>query len=208
MQYKAVIFDLDGTLYKKRGLKLRMALKDPFHLGLMLSERRARKTLAGRSFQVAAGPASEAIAPAQEALLQEMAKLSAKPYEEVKRWYMHTYMPNMVDILSLHYQADPKVLAFLSELRSQGAKIAVMSDYGFVEDKLEAIGLDSDCFDLITDAASEGGFKPCPQAFLSVAHKLGVDPASILVVGDRESTDGAGARSAGMSFLRVLHFDG
>ena len=46
---RAVIFDLDGTLYDSAGLHRRVALKELSRLSLirLLKERRTRKSLAG-----------------------------------------------------------------------------------------------------------------------------------------------------------------
>ena len=43
-----------------------------------------------------------------------------------------------------------------------------------------------------------GALKPHPAAFLEAARKLGVDPAGVLHIGDREDCDIAGALAAGM----------
>lgn len=201
MEYTAAIFDLDGTLYKKKGLKLRMALKDPFHLNYMLAERKARKKLAGiympwESF-------TDAYPPALITLLEEISHSVHRPMEQVKDWYFNHYLRNMVEIIGRKYKLDETAAQMLLKLRSEGTKIALMSDYGAVAEKLEALGLDPILFNLITDAATEGGFKPCRESFLSVAQRLGTSPEEILVIGDREDTDGAGARAAGMSFLKL-----
>ena len=45
---KAVIFDLDGTLYNKKGLPLRLIAADVPHMFMLGNERKARKELMGR----------------------------------------------------------------------------------------------------------------------------------------------------------------
>ena len=47
---KAVIFDLDGTLYNKKGLPLRLIAADVPHMFMLGNERKSRKELMGRWF--------------------------------------------------------------------------------------------------------------------------------------------------------------
>ena len=50
----------------------------------------------------------------------------------------------------------------------------------------------------------EAGFsKPDPRIFLEALGRLGVAPADALHVGDRDGTDGAGARAAGID-VRIV----
>ena len=48
-----------------------------------------------------------------------------------------------------------------------------------------------------------GGFKPCVESFRKIADMLGVEPHSVVVVGDRADTDGLGASASGMHYLKV-----
>ena len=40
---KAIIFDLDGTLYESRHFPLRLILADPLHICTLAAERKCRK---------------------------------------------------------------------------------------------------------------------------------------------------------------------
>ena len=42
---KAIVFDLDGTLYESRHFPLRLILADPLHIGMLGAERKCRKKL-------------------------------------------------------------------------------------------------------------------------------------------------------------------
>ena len=92
----------------------------------------------------------------------------------------------------------------LRSLNSRGVKAAVFSDYGFVKEKLDALGIDPGLFDGLYDAASLGGLKPCRKSFLKVIDSLGVRPEEALMVGDRSDTDGAGALGCGMQFIHLI----
>ena len=189
----AIIFDLDGTLYDKSGLAghlIRRALLQG-RLGMLARERRARKELKGKSFGTEAA--------FYEALF---ARMSARP-GRAARWYHGWYLPEMARQLRLHHRLRPWVQPLLEALAGQGIPVAVLSDYGAVREKLEALGLRPEAFRVVTDAPSCGGLKPCAAPFLAVAKALGVPPESCVVVGDRPDTDGAGARAAGMGFRLV-----
>ncbi len=198
---ECVVFDLDGTLYNKRFLPLRMVLADWRHIGLLRAERAARKQLAGRYFGSA-----DAL---YEALFATMSKSTGKSVETVQRWYNEVYMPTMVHVLKKHYTLTPFTHEAIIYLQEKGIRIAVFSDYGFVQEKLEAIGF----FDayiinstLYINAAPEmGGLKPCKEAFENLLNTLHVKPENALMVGDRLDTDGAGAASVGMPFYHVKY---
>lgn len=191
--YKAVIYDLDGTLYDKLGFKRRLVLRDLKHIKLILAERKVRKSLAGQYLPGAVA----------KTLFSGISKITRTPVKKVERWFYGKYMRDMVAILSESYGARQSFVDEIHILRERGVKLAVFSDYSAVSKKLGAIGIDPSWFDVVTDAPSEGGLKPCREAFLNVAFKLGVDPSQILVTGDRQDTDGDGALAAGMSFRLV-----
>ncbi len=193
---ECVIFDLDGTLYNKRYLPLRMVLADWRHIGLLRAERAARKQLAGKYFGSA-----EAL---YKMLFFVMSQITCKPVDEVRTWYYGTYMPTMVRVLKQYYSATPWACETLTLLKKKGVRMVVFSDYGFVEEKLEALQLSTINYQLSTYSAPEmGGLKPCKEAFENLLHTLQVKPANALMIGDRDDTDGAGARSVGMKFYKV-----
>ena len=88
-------------------------------------------------------------------------------------------------------------------LREKGIRIAVFSDYGFVEKKLEAIGFSPKWADYLFDAPEMGGLKPCKNSFLKVCGAMRLHPQDCVMIGDRTDTDGAGAAAAGIPFVLV-----
>ena len=96
--YKAIIFDLDGTLYDKSGLARRLVLSQlrKGGLGMLKREREVRKELRGVHFE------------SEEAFYE--AFFTRFPRQELaRRWYFETYMPDMVRILRRHYRTAPWV---------------------------------------------------------------------------------------------------
>ena len=190
--YKAVIFDLDGTLYDKSGLARRLVFSQMLKggLGMLKREREVRKLLRGHHFD------------SEEAFYGAFFAHFARP-ELARRWYFETYMPDMVRILREHYRIAPWVEKKIAEIRTSGQKVVVFSDYGCVREKLKAIGFKLEWADYLFEAPALGGLKPCKESFEKICQEIGQQPPECLMVGDREDTDGDGARSVGMAFKRV-----
>lgn len=192
---KAVVFDVDGTLFDKSKLPLHLILADPLYMFILNNERKERKSLAGVWF----GDERTYY----ETLYGKVAIRSRISSKRVKWWYEHRYMPAMVRVLKRHYRLREWVPELLPQLRAQGIKVALFSDYGCVEERLAALGFDPSWADLVTDAPSMGGLKPCKESLLAVCRHLGVEPSETLMVGDRDDLDGESARRCGMRFRLV-----
>ena len=192
---KAVIFDLDGTLYNKKGLPLRLIAADVPHMFMLGNERTARKELMGRWF----GDEHAYY----EALYARVAEMSHSTADKARRWYEDRYMPQMQRILKRHYHVEPWAEGMMADLRQRGIRTAVYSDYGCLRERLEALGFDCSWVDVVADAPALGGLKPCKESALSLCKMLGVDPTDTLMVGDRDDTDGESARRCGMRFQCV-----
>lgn len=195
---KAVIFDLDGTLYDSRGLGRRLVMSSPRYVRMLAAERSARRALAGKYF-----PDGGARAVYDE-FFGMIARRRETTVDEVSEWFWNIYMKDMVSILRRRYRARRGLVAVLEALRAEGYRLAVFSDYGAVDAKLRAIGLDPELFDGLYDSPSMGGLKPCREAFRNVCEDMGVKPSDCYFVGDREDTDG-GAVKAGMRFINIKH---
>ena len=188
---KAVIFDLDGTLYDKSRLPLRLIGRQILRgkLFMLKRERSVRKELKGKYFGDEAN--------FENAFFREFHRKNAK------KWFYDAYMPDTIKILKKHYHIAPWVEDCIETLKNKNIKIAVFSDYGFVEEKLNSIGFNSQWADYLFDAPSLGGLKPCKEAFINVCKTMNIAPQHCLMVGDREDTDGAGANAAGMQFKKI-----
>ena len=124
---KAIIFDLDGTLYDKSGLVGRLVWSQLRRgtLSLLKREREVRKELRGQHFE------------SEEAFYEAFFARFDKP-ERARRWYFEQYMPDMVSALRQHFRVASWVETVMPALRAQGLKVVVFSDYGSVRKKLEA----------------------------------------------------------------------
>lgn len=189
---KAIIFDLDGTLYDKSGLAMRLVWSQLQRgsLSLLKREREVRKKLRGQHFE------------SEKVFYEEFFARFDKP-EFARRWYFEQYMPDMVTILRKHYRIASWVENVMPALRAKGLKVVVFSDYGSVHKKLEAIGFRLSWADYLFEAPALGGLKPCKESFEKICRELNVKPSDCLMIGDRKDTDGKGARSVGMAFERT-----
>lgn len=192
---RAVVFDLDGTLFDKSKLPLHLVLSDPLYMFVLNNERKARKTLAGVYF------GNERTY--YETLYGKVAISSHISAKRAKWWYDHRYMPTMIKVLRKHYRLRPWVSELLPELKRKGVKVAVYSDYGCVSQRLDALGFNPEWADVITDAPSLGGLKPSKESVMALCALLHVSPGESLMVGDKDETDGESARRCGMKFQLV-----
>lgn len=191
---RAVIFDLDGTLYDNRCLHWLLPLTELFcfRLGYLGRERSSRKELRGQTF-----------ADNEDFYAHFFRAISARRPDKAARWYHEHYLPLQAWMLRHFCKADAWVLPRLTELRAQGVRLVLFSDYGFAEQKLRALGLDPRLFDLVIDAPSLGGLKPSEAVSRRLLQRLGVEPDDVLFVGDREDCDVAAARKVGARYQLV-----
>jgi HAD superfamily hydrolase (TIGR01549 family) len=194
---KAILFDFDGTLYDSKRIALRLIAASPLDIFLIRSERQARKRLAGRDCGSAEAYYAE--------FFTELARTARCSPAFARSWYFETYIPRMIRVLRAHYRPRPGTAELFAALGAsntrRGIPFAVYSDYPRTGERLRAIGLEPPA--RVYGPEDFGAQKPAPRPFLSIAADLGVAPAGVLVVGDRDDTDGAGAAAAGMRYVRI-----
>ena len=192
---KAVVLDLDGTLYDKRGIVRRMVLGQLGSLSVLAAEQQSKKALRGHYFGT------------EEAFYDRFFEVMSRGHlynKQVARWwYFHVYMPLMVLVLRLWHTPRPWVKPLIEDCHRRGIYLAVYSDYGCVLEKLRALGLDTDDFCYLVSAPELGGLKPAKQCAEKVLHTLGVAPEETLFIGDRDDTDGESARAVGAQFMLI-----
>lgn len=193
---KAIVFDLDGTLYESRHFPLRLILADPLHIGMLGAERKCRKKLCDRHFDKASDY--------YDALFSLMGRGSKERAERCRKWFYGTYMPLQVKIIHEKFGPRPHLKEFIAILRKRGYKLAVLSDYCSAAEKLAAIGLSEADFDAVWESPALGGLKPREEVFLNACKALGTAPVETLMIGDKTSKDG-GALLAGLQFIHLVN---
>lgn len=192
---KVVVFDLDGTLYNKNGMVRRMLFGALLEWRMMFVERRTRKKLRG----VWMGDKDSFY----DVYFREMSNGRLFSAEYSRWWYNTRYMPLMVRVIKKYYQPVEWLEPFVSQCKTLGVRIVVLSDYGHTKEKIQALGLDDTMFDWVVSAPELGGLKPARQLLEKVAAKMGILPNQCLVIGDREDTDGELAKSVNAPFYLV-----
>ncbi len=193
---QTVVFDLDGTLYNKKGLACRMVCHLWRTLPLLIAERKTRETMSDKSFRT-----KEEF---YHYLFSSMAKRSSKTIEQTKAWYNNVYMPTMVRLIAKQ-PIRKNVIQLLHECKQKGLQTILLSDYGCAEEKLQALGIPLEEFDYITDAPSWGALKPQTSLLIPLLEHCNATPQTALFVGDRDDKDGASARAIGAQFMHVAH---
>lgn len=193
---KGVIFDVDGTLYDQRRLRLKMfrmlagrlfADRHAFHeIRVLRYFRKVREYLADK----------EVSGVSQQQLSMVADKLSIDPQsvaDIVEKWIYNMPLDHMAAC------RFPMVDSFFEALARRGVKIGIFSDYP-IEDKMAALGLhaDASCYSLEPDV---NRLKPQTAGLQKLVKIMGLNGSDCLLIGDRESRDGECAKRFGMPFL-------
>jgi HAD superfamily hydrolase (TIGR01549 family) len=191
---RAVLFDLDGTLYDQRRMRTLMAME----LVAMLLRRPFQAPRDWRTL-AAFRKAQESLRHSRRepaAQLKEAAARLRMPLAEVEavttEWMMERPLKHMRRCRAVG------TMELLASLQGRGIEMGVLSDYPAAA-KLQALGIASS-FSVVLCATDPevGAFKPDPRGFLAAADRWQLAPAEVLMVGDRADADAAGAAAAGM----------
>lgn len=193
---RAVLFDLDGTLYDQRRMRASMALElailaltrplqMPTTLRVLSTFRKAQEALRGSR----AGRKGMSQA---EMTAQQTGVSVAHVEAVVQEWMMMRPLKHLMRCRA------KGLLPLLDFLAGRGVAMGVFSDYPPAA-KLDALGI-GDRFSLALCSTDPeiGMFKPHPRGFLVASECWQLLPAEVLVVGDRPDADAAGAANAGM----------
>ncbi len=202
---KAVLFDVDGTLYLQARLRALMAGELASVPWLQHAPWRVwRVWTALRTFRRVRedlrhlGQPASSLARLQYSEAAAQAGVSDGEMERlVDEWIVRRplkYLPHVV---------RPGTREAMSRLQDSGRMIGVFSDYPAAA-KLKAMRIDH-FVSVIVEATEEdvNAFKPHPRGFLAAAERWGIHPGDILYVGDRADVDEVGAAAAGMRCVVV-----
>ncbi|MCC7044661.1 MAG: HAD family hydrolase [Acidobacteria bacterium] len=187
---RAVIFDLDDTLYPYRRFKLSGFLAVARHL----SDRAGLDVRLG--FTALAGASRGARRGAElEACLAQ--------YDLPAAW-----LPELVEILRYHQPRltlPPACRRTLQTLRGDGWRLGILTNgsHSIQAAKVAALGL-APLVDVVAYASTigTGRGKPDPDTFAWIARELSVPASRSVFVGDDEQCDVSGAAAAGMLPVR------
>lgn len=193
---KAIIFDVDGTLYDQSKLRLSMVremlacvLRQPGRIAELRILRHFRRMRRKHAAEAASNLESRQYVWAAQA-----AGVSPEKVREVVKEWM--FERPLAYLRSCRY---PGAQALFSQFQRQGIPIGVFSDYP-APDKLQALGLTAQVIVSAT-CVEVNRLKPDPTGLLVAAAKLGFQAPECLFIGDQEAKDGECARRAGMPYL-------
>lgn len=196
---RAVLFDLDGTLYRQTMLRLLMA----FEMGAADMRSWVTRTVRPSSPVMAFRTAHERVRRMGEhggSTAAEIRRLASErcglPVEAVDGFVEEWMFERPLKYLAAARRRG--LLELLNALKSRDIKIGMLSDYP-VEQKLRALGVESYfSVALCTLDPEINALKPSPRGFLRACELWQLPPEQVLYVGDRPSVDAAGARAAGL----------
>jgi HAD superfamily hydrolase (TIGR01509 family) len=197
---RGVIFDLDGTLYSQPMLRSLMAAEMAL-LPLLSPIRGWRCVHALASYRRAQESLRQRAAVRSDDQLVIASREAGLPLAEVEQIVSEW----MIDrpLKYLRFCRMRGLMPLLNFLAGARVRLGVLSDYAPLE-KLRALGL-ADRFSpvLCSTDPGIGALKPSPRGLLHVCRAWRLDPAEVLVVGDREDVDARSAAAAGMPCVIV-----
>jgi HAD superfamily hydrolase (TIGR01549 family) len=196
---RAVLFDVDGTLYLQPPLRMAMACelavtslatgwaRQPHDVPLLRAFRRVREQLR------ADDGSPEPLASRQYTAVSAGIGCHPTDVERAVAEWIHRR-----PLKWLRFCRRRGLDRFFEFLSARGVRCGVFSDYP-VREKLVALRL-ADRFDLMLSAVDRevDAFKPNPRGFLRASERWGIPVREIVYVGDRSEVDAVGAASAGM----------
>lgn len=188
------IFDFDNTLYDGRHYAIRLVFANLLHALHCKAERKVRKFLAGKDLSTADALRTQ--------LTTHLAQATHTTQAKAQSWYENHYLPSMASILRKHYNSRPGAKELITRLLDSGKTVCVLSDYPNTAERLAAIGLTDPRIHSFS-AEEMGALKPSPRPFLELSQKFNTIPEKSIVIGDRDDTDGAGARAASMNYIII-----
>lgn len=198
---KAFCLDIDGTLYSRRQMNVRLALTafPNLFLGLKFNSVRKAYRLSQDKF-----PPSQMN---RKGLLKKQAilffrkknpseKEIASMIKKIDRQFYKAWAKSFLSINAYKNMAET-----LSEAKQRGIKIAVLSDFP-LENKLKILKIDH-LVDFAISSEDTGFLKPAKQTFEALCQGINEKPENCLFFGDSYDKDVIGSKDFGMHSLYI-----
>ncbi len=190
-----VAFDVDGTLYSQRALRLRMAREMLLHafsnfnveiISVLRTYRRIRERLGDQEV-----PNFEDVLIAETA--SEIDRSPALVKAIVTEWIEQRPLRHLTGM------RDLSLAGLFEGLRRKDKVVGILSDYP-ASAKLDALGLTADHVICAGDEGI-GLLKPNPRGLETLIAAAGTQASATVLIGDRAERDGLAANRAGAKAL-------
>lgn len=203
--YKAVIFDLDGTLYYQKPFRIRMLrylighiLTHPSSVKdvLLIQKYRQVREDWDKIEKKSSYQEDIDLDSRQFAYVAGIKKVSP---ERVKKAVSFFMLEAPLKLLPAY--RDEVMAMLIDRLHEKGIKVVVYSDYP-VKDKLDALEITADaCFTSADETI--GCMKPDPKGLDVILKMLGLSAKDAVMIGDRYEKDGLAAEGNQMDYIIV-----
>lgn len=200
--YSLIIFDMDGTMYFKRSMQIRMGARlvmhALFHRGGMkdmravLDYRRMRENW----------DSSKAVSDDEffSRLSDRYGIGKERAASLISEWLFE------IPLEAVRKSADSDLAETVKQLLRDGKKVCIYSDYP-AKDKCAALDLPEDIGIFSCGDPGIGKMKPDPEGILHILGSYpGLSKKDIVMVGDRMDRDGLAAEAAGVGYVILDSF--
>jgi FMN phosphatase YigB (HAD superfamily) len=202
MNYKAILFDLDGTLLPMdndvftkgyfKGLCKKLA-----HFGLDSQELVSAVWAGTKAMVVNDGSKSN-----EAAFWERFEQITGLPGEEVNRDCLDFYV-NEFREAKIYTEENPLAKEAVRLAREKAGCVVLSTNPIFPmvgqEARMSWVGLAPSDFDLVTSYESESFCKPNPEYFRRICQRIGVEAKDCLLVGNDEYEDMYAGSLAGLN---------
>lgn len=195
-EYRVYVVDMDGTLYYKGAMQIRMAFCLIWHYFRRMT--RLRELLVLRSYRILRD--RDEIVEKEDFenwIIHQLSETYNYSHEKIREIVEEWIQKRPLRILSSC--RDQRLINFLQTQRLAQKRVYIYSDYP-ARKKCEAIGINADGI-YYPDKKKIRTLKPSAQGLNHIIDENGLEKSEILFIGDRYEKDGACAESAGVDFL-------
>ena len=188
-QIRLVAFDVDGTLYAQRPLRLRIAAALIAHSVRSVSNQTISVLKTYRKLRERLGDNET---PDFDQVLVRMVAQHHHLDQDLVRGMVAEWMEER-PLGFLARCRYPAAASLFERVRTSGRAVGVLSDYP-AHAKLKAMGLEAD---YVVSAGEVGRLKPHPRGLQRLMELAEATPEETVLIGDRVERDGEAARRAG-----------
>lgn len=196
MKYKAICFDIDGTLYPRAVMNRRLLALGLCHPVFSCNYNKMRKELRKDQENMQ----GDLMSKEASMMLKNNGTYKHQDIETIK-WHLEKWIYEPMERLYKTTKPFDGVEKTFKTIKEKGLKIGVFSDFPLFN-KLESMGLSS-YVDFAASSEDVGFLKPSVHCFEYLLYNIGLDSKEVLYVGDSYDKDVVGAHKAGIDAILV-----